>query len=137
MKITKSPEWYFKAHWICFFTAWFFCIVPTLIVGYAKLPNIVVEQSAEKTLTGSAIIVFACAAYPLLKGILKLFKSPSAWLILWILAVFTYLLYSVPHETIEAMTIVFFVAAIGNTVGAVFFAVSKLMEKKSRIYGGK
>ena len=136
MKITKSPEWYYTAHWILFFTAWVCCIIPTLIVGYVKLPKIVVETSAGKTLTGSAIVVLACAAYPLLKGILKLFKSPSAWLILWILAGITYLLYKVPHATVEAMAIVFFVAAIGNTVGAILFSVSKVMEKKSRISRG-
>ena len=137
MKITKTAEWYSRMHWVFFIVGWLCCIIPTLVAGYLKLPKIVVKSSAEETLTGSAIVVLTCASYPLLKGLLKLFKSPSAWLILWILTGITYALFKVPNATIEAMYIIFFVAAIGNSVGALLFGLSKYMLKKCSLCGGR
>ena len=135
MKITKSKEFYYRAHIITLLLAWVLCIVPTLIAGYIKLPAIVVERSADSTLTGGAIVVLACCAYPILKGLLKMLKSPSAWLILWIVALISFALYSIPHETLGAMVVIFFTAAIGNTVGAILFWVSKTMKEKCLLLG--
>ena len=85
MKITKSKEWYYWASIITQGLAWIFCVAPTLISGLINLPLIVSKQ-AEETLSGGAIVVIVCGAYPILKGLLKALKSPSAWLILWIMA---------------------------------------------------
>lgn len=132
MTITKNKEWYYRAYIITFIIAWAFCIVPTAIAGYIKLPAIVLVKNAETTttLTGSAIIVLACCAYPLLKGLFKILKSPSAWLILWIVAIISFLLYKIPNETLGAMVVIFFVAAVGNSVGAILFWLAKTFKEK-------
>lgn len=129
MKITKSKEWYYWAHMITTGVAWAFCIVPTLVAGYWQLPAIVSTKN-ETTLTGGAIVVIACCAYPILKGLLKALKSPSAWLILWIVAILTWGLYSISRETLGAMVVIFFTAAIGNSIGAVLFCLSRQFERK-------
>jgi hypothetical protein len=133
MTIGKSKEWYNRAHIITWVLAWFFCIVPTAITGYLELPQIVSVKDSATTLTGSAIVVIACCAYPILKGVLKMLKSPSAWLILWCIALITFALYNIPHNTLGAMVVIFFVAAIGNSIGAILFLVSKKFKEKEII----
>lgn len=134
MKITKSKEWYYWASIITQGLAWLFCVLPTLVSGLINLPFIV-SKKAEETLSGGAIVVIICCAYPILKGLLKALKSPSAWLILWILAFSTLGLYNVAHETLKAMVIVFFTAAIGNSIGAFLFWLSKKFDEKWKFCG--
>lgn len=134
MKITKTKEWYYRAKIITWIVAWICCVVPTAIVGGVKLP-LVVSKEATETLTGSAIIVLICCAYPILKGLLKMLKSPSAWLILWIATVITWGMYSVPHQTLGAVLDVFLAAAIGNSVGAFLFWLSKKFDEKWKYCG--
>lgn len=136
MKITKCKEFYYRMHILTRILALLFCFLPTLIVGYIKLPAIVVVKSAEETLTGCAIVVLACCAYPILKGLLKALKSPSAWLIMWIVALISFALYKIPHATLGAMVVVFFTAAIGNTLGALLFWGSRMMKEKCLLLGG-
>ena len=134
MKVTRSKEWYYRAKVITWIVAWICCIVPTAIIGAVKLPLVVTKQ-AEETLTGSAIIVLACCAYPLLKGLLKMLKSPSAWLIMWIVTIVTGLMYSIPHETLDAILDVFIAASVGNSVGAILFWLSKRFDEKWKFCG--
>ncbi len=129
MKITKSKEWYYRAYVIATLAAWLFCIAPTVIAGVAKLP-VIATKEAESTLTGMFIVVLVCAAYPLFKGLIKLFKSPSAWLIMWVVALITFLLWKIPHDTLGAMVVVFFTAAVGNTIGAALFALARKFKEK-------
>lgn len=129
MKITKSKKWYYNAYVVTWLVAWACCVVPTFTVGAVNLP-LVVAKEAEQTLTGSAIILIACCAYPIFKGLLKMLKSPSAWLIMWIVALITLALYKIPHETLGAMVVVFMTAAIGNSVGAFLFWLSKKFKEK-------
>ncbi len=129
MKITKSKEWYYRAYVTTTLLAWFFCIVPTLVVGVIKLP-VIATKNADSTLTGSFTVVLVCAAYPLYKGLVRLFKSPSACMIMWILFAITFLLYKISHETLGAMVVVFLVSAIGNTIGAVLFYAAKICKEK-------
>lgn len=129
MKITKSKRFYYWAWIIAYVVAWVACVLPALIAGVINLPIVAVKE-AETTLTGSFIIVIAVCAYPIIKGVLKALKSPSAWLILWICTGLIFALYKVPHETLGAMCTVFFCAAIGNTVGAILFWLSKKFKQK-------
>ena len=129
MKITKSKEWYHKAYIIIYISAWFLCIVPTVIAGFTKLP-VVATKDADSTLTGSFALALICAAYPIYKGIMKYLKSPSAPIIMWILFAGAYLLYKLSTETLGAIVVVLGVAAIGNTVGAVLFWLAKTFKKK-------
>ena len=129
MKITKSKEWYYWAYTLAWVVAWACCVLPTVITGVVKLPLFATEE-ANTTLTGSFTLVLVCAAYPILKGLLKMLKSPSAWFILWLLFIVTFLLYNVERSTLEAMVLILFVAAIGNTVGAVLFHLSKVYKEK-------
>lgn len=129
MRITKSKTWYYNAFVIATLLAWVMCVVPTLIAGFIKLP-IIVTKKAESTLTGSFTVMLICAVYPLYKGILKLFKSPSAWMITWILWGVSFLLYKIPHATLGALVVVFLVAAIGNTIGAILFWLGNKCKEK-------
>lgn len=135
MTLSKSKEWYKKAYLITFITAWILCTIPTIITGFLKLPKIVVENEADQTLSGAFIFVIICAAYPLFKGLLKYMKSPSAWLILWILTAFLGLLVTVPKETLNAVFIVTFVASIGNSLGAILFFASRQFKEKWKFCG--
>lgn len=129
MKITKSKSWYWKAHILTGLIAWVCCIVPTLVTGLVKLPVIVTED-ATSTLTGTFTFCLVLCAYPLLKGALKVLKSPSAWLVMWILTGVLYLIYNVSHETLGALLAVFFAGAIGNSIGAVLFFCSRKAKEK-------
>ncbi len=134
MKITKSKQWYWKAYLITSALAWGFCIIPTLIAGILNLPLIAVKN-AEATLTGSFTVVLICCIYPLYKGIVRLFKSPSAPVIMWLLFGITYLLYNISKETLGAMVTIFLIASIGNTIGAILFMLAKGFKAKGTICG--
>ena len=133
-KITKSKAWYWRAYLLTSIAAWVFCIVPTLLAGVFKLP-VIATKNAETTLTGSFTIVLIACIYPLYKGLIKLLKSPSAPVIMWILFGVTYLLYKISQQTLKAMVLVFFVAAVGNTIGAGLFLLSKISKTKWEFYG--
>lgn len=133
MKITKDKKWYQKAFLITTAMAWVFCVLPTLIAGMAYLPEIA-TRNAENTLTGSFTVVLICCIYPLYKGIVKLIKSPSAPLIMWILFFITLMIYRLAQTTLAAMVVIFFVAAMGNTIGAVLFFVARKFKTKLLIW---
>lgn len=136
MKITKSKEWYYWARIITYASAWVFCIVPTFVVGLIKLPVIAPSNgSADSTLTGAFTFVLICCVYPIFKGLLRILKSPSAWLIMWLMALVTLALYRLSHETLGAFVVVFFTAAIGNSIGAILFALSKNFNEKWKYCG--
>ena len=134
MKITKSKEWYYWAYIITLAAAWIFCVVPTVITGAIKLP-LIATKDATSTLTGSFMLVLICAAYPLIKGLFKLLKSPSATIIMWLLFAVTFLIYNIERTTLEAMVLIFFVAAVGNTIGALLFFFSKRFKEKWMFLG--
>lgn len=133
-KITKSKAWYWRAYIITCAFAWVFCIMPTLIAGYLKLP-VIATKNAESTLTGSFTVVLISCIYPLYKGAIKLVKSPSAPVIMWVLFAVTYLLYKISRQTLGAMVLVFFIAAVGNTIGAALFLLAKTFKTKWAFYG--
>lgn len=114
--------------------AWVFCIIPTLIAGVIKLPEIA-TKNAETTLTGSFTVVLIACVYPLYKGLIKLLESPSAPVIMWIVFGVTYLLYNISHTTLKAMVVIFFVAAVANTIGAGLFLLAKTFKTKWAFYG--
>lgn len=134
MKITKSKKWYVGAYIITTALAWFLCIVPTLAVGLLKLP-VIATKSAESTLTGSFTVVLVCCAYPLYKAVVKVFKSPSAPVIMWVLFALTYALYKLAQETLAAMVAIFLTAAICNTIGTGLFLLAKMFKAKWAFYG--
>ena len=125
MKIKHSKEWYFKAKFVLCWAAMALCILPSLIAAIVKLPNIVVTKNAESTLSGVFAAAIICAALPLYKAIIKLVKSPNAAVICWVLFALMSLVNSMTAETIRALTFVFAVAAVGNTLGAILFKISK------------
>lgn len=133
-KITKSKDWYWRAYLLTVALAWVVCIIPTLIAGVLKLP-VIATKNAETTLTGSFTVVLIACVYPLYKGLVKLLKSPSAPVIMWILFGITYLLYKISHETLGAMVVVFLVAAIANTIGAGLFLLAKVFKTKWAFFG--
>lgn len=133
-KITKSKAWYWRAYIITAALAWAFCVIPTLIAGVLKLP-VIATKDAETTLTGSFTVVLIACIYPLYKGLVKLLKSPSAPVIMWILFGVTYLLYKIPQKTLGAMVLIFFVSAVGNTIGAGLFLLARLFKTKWAFYG--
>lgn len=134
MKITRSKEWYAKARIATRVCAWLCCVIPTALIALLKIPSIFTEQPTQ-TLTGSGIIVIACLAYPIMKGFLMIFKNPSAWLIMWVLAITSLALYNLSRETLNALVWVFFAAAIGNSAGAILFKLSEIYTEKWKFCG--
>lgn len=126
-KIKHSKEWYYNARLIAYWVGMAFCVVPTLIAGILKLPVIVVKD-ANSTLSGVFVVVVVCAALPLYKALIKVMKSPNAAVICWVLFGLMALVNSMEKTTIEGLTFVFAFAAIGNTLGAVCFKLSKEWE---------
>lgn len=133
-KITKSKSWYWRAYIITCALAWACCIIPTLFVGVLKLP-VIATKNAETTLTGAFTVVLIACIYPLYKGLIRLVKSPSAPVIMWVLFAVTYLLYKISRQTLKAMVLIFFVAAIGNTIGAGLFLLAKMFKTKWAFFG--
>lgn len=134
MKITKSKEWYHWASIIAFWAAWVCCVAPTLIVGLVNLP-LFKGENGDQTLTGVAVLMLICCAYPILKGLLQLLKNPSAWLIMTILAVIVTCIYNVAHATLAALVAVLWAGAIGNIAGAILFFLSAMWKEKCKYCG--
>ena len=105
-KIKHSKEWYYNARLIAYWVGMAFCVVPTLIAGILKLPVIVVKDA-----------------------------SPNAAVICWVLFGLMALVNSMEKSTIEGLTVVFAFAAVGNTLGAVCFKLSKEFEELWRHCG--
>lgn len=133
-KIKRSKEWYYNARLIAYWVGMAFCVVPTLIAGILKLPVIVVKD-ANSTLSGVFVVVVVCAALPLYKALIKVMKSPNAAVICWVLFGLMALVNSMEKSTIEGLTVVFAFAAVGNTLGAVCFKLSKEFEELWRHCG--
>ncbi len=133
-KIKHSKEWYYNARLIAYWVGMVFCIVPTLIAGLVKLP-LIATHDADSTLSGVFIVVLVCAALPLYKALIKVMKSPNAAVICWVLFGLIALVNSMEKGTIEGLTFVFAFAAIGNTLGAVCFKLSKEFEELWRHCG--
>ena len=133
-KIKHSKEWYYNARLIAYWVGMAFCVVPTLIAGLWMLPVIVVKD-ADSTLSGVFVVVVVCAALPLYKALIKVMKSPNAAVICWVLFALMALVNSMEKSTIEGLTVVFAFAAIGNTLGAVCFKLSKEFEELWRHCG--
>jgi hypothetical protein len=127
-----NASYYFWLHKGLWLAGLLLCVVPTAISGYLKLPAIVTTR-AETTLTGAAMIVVACCAYPILKGVFWVLKSPSAWFIMLLLASVVTAFYYIPRETFAAMMVILWTAAIGNICGAVLFKISEIFEAKWKI----
>ena len=54
---------------------------------------------------------------------------------LWILTGILYLVYNVSHETLGALLVVVFVGALGNSIGAILFFVSRKSKEKWKYCG--
>jgi hypothetical protein len=54
---------------------------------------------------------------------------------MWIMALATLALYRLSHETLGAFVVIFFTAAIGNSIGAILFALSKNFNEKWKYCG--
>lgn len=133
-KIKHSKEWYYNARLIAYWVGMALCVVPTLIAGVLKLPVIAVKD-ADSTLSGVFVVCVVCAALPLYKALLKVIKSPNAAVICWVLFALMTLVNSMEKQTIEGLTFVFAFAAVGNTLGAVCFKLSKEFEELWRHCG--
>lgn len=134
MKITKDKDWYYRAYILTAIVAWIFCFFPTIVAAFIELP-LFVQKDAETTLTGTFALALICAAYPLIKGFLQYMKSPSAPVLLWLIFFVLTMLYRLPQPSLKAIIIVIGVGAVGNTIGAVLFKLSKIFKEKWQFCG--
>lgn len=135
MKVIKhSKEWYYKARVLTWWLGLAFCVLPTLIVALVKLP-VIASDNADSTLSGVFVVVLICAALPLYKALLRLIKTPNAAVICVILAAVVSLINGMEPQTRDGLELVLWVAAIGNTVGAVLFHFAKEFEELWRFCG--
>ena len=134
MKITKDKDWYYRAYILTAITAWIFCFFPTIIAAFVELP-VFVHKEAETTLTGTFALAVICAAYPLIKGFLQYMKSPSAPVLMWVVFFVLLMLYRLPQPSLKAILVVIGVGAVGNTIGAILFKLSKIFKEKWQFCG--
>lgn len=135
MKVIKhEKEWYYKARVISWWVGLIFCVVPTLVVALLKLP-VIASDNADSTLSGVFVVALVCAALPLYKALLRLIKTPNAAVICFILAFFVSLINGMEPETRDGLELVLWVAAIGNTIGAICFHFAKEFEELWRYCG--
>lgn len=135
MKVIKhEKEWYYKARVISWWVGLIFCVVPTLVVALLKLP-VIASDNADSTLSGVFTVALVCAALPLYKALLRLIKTPNAAVICFILAFFVSLINGMEPGTRDGLELVLWVAAIGNTIGAICFHFAKEFEELWRYCG--
>lgn len=127
-KIRHSKEWYYKARFVAYGLGIVFCVLPTLIAAMYELP-VIVDKSAESTLSGVFIAALVVAALPLYKALLRLLKNPSAAMICWLFFILMFFAEKMSEQTEHGLMLVFLWAAIGNTLGVICFNLSKEFEK--------
>ncbi|MBQ7912896.1 MAG: hypothetical protein IJ308_04010 [Clostridia bacterium] len=126
--IKRSKDWYYKAYLIAYVVGLIFCVLPTVASALVKLP-VIASKSAESTLSGVFIVALIAAALPLYKALVKLLKSPSVAVILWLFFAAFFLVGKMTPETINGLTTVFLWAAIGNTLGVIAFKLSSMWKE--------
>lgn len=134
MAAVKSREYYAKAGWIFHLAGIVLCVLPTLIAAFFSFPKIV-STKTETTLSGCFLTCLIIAIYPLFKLLVTKLKSPSAAVVTWIAFAVLSLISKMNMDTINALKWVFFVAAIGNTVGLLLFKISAHMKEKALLVG--
>ncbi len=127
-KIRHSKEWYYKARFVAYGLGIVFCVLPTLIAAMYELP-VIVDKSAESTLSGVFIAALVVAALPLYKALVRLLKSPNAAVFCWLLFALMFFAEKMSEQTERGLMLVFWWAAIGNTLGVICFYLSKEFDK--------
>ncbi len=97
-----------------------FSVLPPLICTVLYFP-IWRERSAEVMLSGISLILLALSVLPAYRLFVKYMRSPSAYMIWFIIFVLFLLLSKIADD----MTVISFVGFISNLMGAVFFKLSK------------
>lgn len=127
-KIRHRKEWYYKARFVAYGLGIVFCVIPTLVAAVYELP-VIVDKSAESTLSGVFIAALVVAALPLYKALVRLLKSPNAAVFCWLLFALMFFAEKMSEQTEHGLMLVFLWAAIGNTLGVICFYLSKEFEK--------
>ena len=85
------------------------------------------ERGAAYLVSGTAVLLLAVSAIPLLRYVRDKLRSPSAYLI-W-LALF--ILFALLSRIADEMCVISFVGFIGNTLGAICFGAAKKAGKSA------
>lgn len=119
----RSKTWYYNAYAIAYVVGIMLCVIPTVVAAASSLP-LIANKDAESTLSGVFIVALIAAALPIYKVLIKLLKSPSVAVVLWLFFGVFFLVGKMTPETIKGLTTVFLWGAIGNTLGVISFKLS-------------
>lgn len=120
-------------YYLCYAVGMIFCIIPSVLAVATYFP---VWKEAHPSVMASGIMVsaisislMACVALPPLAKWLKIFvgKTPSAWVGFAIAAV----LFKMIESVVDALFVIFFIAALSNLCGQVFFFIGNRCKKRS------
>ena len=112
-------------HFILYALGLIVCIAPPAVAVLLNFP-VWVNKSSAATLSGISLVLLVLCCIPFYKAILSYIKSASSPVMWLLLFVFCFLFGSIVHE----MTVISFVGAVSNTVGAVIFKIAKKYKRE-------
>lgn len=103
------------------------CICPVMIAILSYFPIWIRKESAC-VISGIALCLIFLALIPFYKYILKALRSPSAYMMWFMVFVIFFLLSKIADE----MTVISFVGFISNLIGALIFKLAKIYEERGK-----
>ena len=101
------------------------CTLPAAIATLCYFP-IWKSRSSGSLLSGFTVLLLLVCAYPTVKAIKRLFRTPSVFTV-WLLL---FLGFSLVKSIAYEMTVISFVGMISNMIGALLFKLSRCEVKK-------
>ena len=102
------------------------CVIPPLCAILSYFP-IWVKREGACMLSGFALLLVTLAFIPFYKQVIRILKSPSAYM-MWLIVFILFLLLS---RIADEMTVISFVGFISNLIGAVILKLAEREERKA------
>ena len=94
-------------------------ILPSAITALLYFP-LWAERGSGAVLSGFAAFLLLLSALPLYRLVKRLLSSPSVW-VMWL---FTFILFYTMSRIADEMTVISLVGAISNAIGAILFRIA-------------
>lgn len=101
------------------------CIVPVAIATLSYFP-VWKTRGSGALLSGFTVFLLIICIYPIIKAIKRLLKSPSVFTVWLFLFIIFMLIDSIAYE----MTVISFVGAVSNFIGAILLGLAKKRTNK-------
>ncbi len=95
-------------------------VLPPVLAVLSYFP-IWIDRGDKSAVSGFALLLIAAALLPCYRVIRRVLHSPSAYM-MWIIA---FLVFALLSRIADEMTVISFVGAVSNSLGAVLFAIAR------------